>query len=117
MTRAMKAQGIPRSRLPQKVRIGPSAAWISGAMSLLFLLTGGFTNFIKGHFNISSFFTSYFSIPLTIGLYFFWKLFKKTRYLRPHEVDLDSLFQDVEDNPEEPEPPLRGWRWINILWA
>ncbi|SCU86756.1 LADA_0E00100g1_1 [Lachancea dasiensis] len=96
MDRALKAQGYSRSDLPYHTRIAPFAAWFSGIMSVIFLLTGGFYNFIHGHFDIESFFTRYFIIPLAIGLFTFWKLFKKTRYLRPHEVDLKSIFEDIE---------------------
>ncbi|CCH42091.1 dicarboxylic amino acid permease [Wickerhamomyces ciferrii] len=115
--RAMKAQGISRDKLPHKFRFGPQAAWISGFASLLLLLTGGFVNFIKGRFAIANFFSSYFIIPLSWGLYFFWKFFKKTRYYRPHEVQLDALFKDIEDHPEEPAPKVRGWRILTLLWS
>lgn len=117
LTRAMKAQGISRSKLPHTVRFGIPAAWISGIASLILLLTGGFKNFVHGEFLISSFFSSYFIIPLSWGLYFFWKFFKKTRYYRPHEVQLTALFKDVEDHPEEPAPKVRGWRIITLLWS
>jgi amino acid transporter len=117
MSRALKAQGISRDRLPHKFRFGVQAAWISGAASLLLLLTGGFTNFVKGQFLISSFFSAYFILPLSSGLYFFWKFFKGTRYLRAHEVDLDSLLKDVEDHPEPPAEKLRGWRILTLLWS
>ncbi|RLV87812.1 Dicarboxylic amino acid permease [Meyerozyma sp. JA9] len=108
MDRALKAQGYSRKSLPYSTRFGPFGAWFSGIMSVIFLLTGGFTNFISGQFAIESFFTSYFIIPLSIGLYTFWKLFKKTRYLRPEEVDLKSIFDDIEANPEY--IPESNWR-------
>ncbi|KAH3681209.1 hypothetical protein WICPIJ_007822 [Wickerhamomyces pijperi] len=117
MSRAMQAQGISRDKLPHSVIFAPYAAWISGVASFVLLLTGGFTNFVHGHFRISSFFSSYFILPLTAGLYFFWKFFKGTRYWRPEEVDLASLFDDVEQNPEPPYEPLRGWRILTVLWS
>jgi len=117
LTNAMKAQGISRDKLPHKFKFGVQAAWISGIASLILLLTGGFKNFIHGEFLISSFFSSYFIIPLAWGLYFFWKFFKKTRYLRANEVDLSSLFKDVEENPEEPVPKVKGWRILTLLWS
>ena len=112
MDRALKAQGYTRKNLPHSTRFGPFAAWFSGIMSLIFLLTGGYTNFITGHFEIESFFTSYFIIPLFLGLYTFWKLYKKTRYLRPEEVDLQSIFTDIEENPEY--IPELDWTWRNF---
>ncbi|KAH3686690.1 hypothetical protein WICPIJ_002334 [Wickerhamomyces pijperi] len=117
MSRAMQAQGISRDRLPHKVIFAPYAAWISGIASFVLLLTGGFPNFVHGHFEISSFFSSYFILPLTAGLYLFWKFFKGTRYWRPEEVDVASLFEDVEQNPEPPYEPLRGWRILTVLWS
>ncbi len=113
----MKAQGISRDSLPHKFKFGVQAAWFSGIASLILLLTGGFKNFVHGDFLISSFFSSYFIIPLSWGLFFFWKFFKKTRYYRPHEVVFAPLFKDVEENPEEPEPKVRGWKIITLLWS
>lgn len=115
LMRAMKAQGIPRSRLPHTIAFAPAAAWISGILSFLLLLTGGFVNFIHGHFLISSFFSAYFIIPLSLGLYFFWKFFKKTRYWRPEEVQLEPLFRDVDENPEPPAEKGKWW-FITFIW-
>lgn len=109
MDRALKAQGYSRSDLPYSTPIAPYAAWFSGIMSFIFLLTGGFYNFINGHFDIESFFTRYFIIPLAIGLFTFWKLYKKTRYLRPDEVDLASIFDDIKENPEHIEKGKPIW--------
>lgn len=117
LTRAMKAQGISRDRLPHKFRFGVQAAWISGVSSLILLLTSGFKNFIHGQFAIASLFSSYFIIPLAWGLYFFWKFYKGTRYLRPQEVELEALFRDVEENPEPPIEKVRGWRILALLWS
>ncbi|QLG74681.1 hypothetical protein HG535_0G05640 [Zygotorulaspora mrakii] len=110
MDRALKAQGYSRSDLPYSVSYAPFAAWFSGIMSVIFLLTGGFYNFLHGHFSIESFFTRYFIIPLAICLFTFWKLFKKTRYLRPTEVDLASIFEDIKENPENVEKSDPLWR-------
>ncbi|GME83747.1 unnamed protein product [Ambrosiozyma monospora] len=117
LMRAMKAQGYSRSELPHSVWFAPFAAWFSGIWCVIFLLTGGFVNFIKGHFLISSFFSAYFIIPLTAGLYLFWKFFKGTRYLRPEEVDLASLFEDVKRNPEPPYEKIRGWKIFTLIWS
>lgn len=115
MSAAMKAQGYARNKLPHKVFFGEAVAWISGIISIILLLTGGFVNFVKGHFAFSSFFSPYFVIVLKVFLFILWKFWKKTRYLRPNEVDLASLFKDLEENPEPPFEPLRGWKIILLL--
>ncbi|KAH3686692.1 hypothetical protein WICPIJ_002336 [Wickerhamomyces pijperi] len=115
--RAMKCQGYSRDRLPHTISFAPAAAWISGIASFILLLTAGFQNFVPGHFEWSSFITTYFIIPLTSGLFIFWKLFKKTKYVAPNDIDLAALFRDVEQNPEPPYKPLKGWRWLTIIWS
>lgn len=117
MTRAMKAQGYSRDQLPYRFRGAEFASWFSLFFSALFLLTGGFTVFIKGHWDFSSFFTSYFIIPLTLVLFTSWKFIKRTKYIAAKDVDLKALFQDVEDYPEPPYPKLKGWAWLTLLWA
>lgn len=116
MHRALKAQGYSRADLPYTTRFGPFAAWFSFIMSILFLFTGGFTNFITGKFELESFFTRYFVIPLSLTLFTFWKLFKGTKYLKPEEVDLASLFRDIEENPEI-IPPKEPFSWRTVWRA
>lgn len=114
MDRALKAQGFSRKDLPYSSKIAPYAAWFSGIMSFIFLLTGGFYNFIHGNFSIESFFTRYFIIPLAIALFTFWKLFKKTRYLRPEEVDLQSIFDDIKENLEYIPESTPIWKKLSF---
>ncbi|WEJ95450.1 hypothetical protein PSN45_002969 [Yamadazyma tenuis] len=117
MTRAFKAQGYSRKLLPYKFKGTVFASWFSLFFSVLFLLTGGFTNFIHGQFDFGSFFGAYFIIPLSIILYFGYKLIKKTKLKDPKKVDLKSIFRDIELYPEPEYPKLKGWEYITLLWA
>lgn len=117
MTRAMKVQGYSRDQLPYKFRLGLFGSWFSLIGSIIFLLTGGFTVFIKGHWEFSKFFTSYVVIPIALALFTFWKVFKKTTFIKPEDVNLKALFKDVEDKPEPPYEKLTGWRTITVIWA
>lgn len=81
MDRALKTQGYSRDDLPYSTRMAPFAAWFSGIMSVIFLLTGGFSNFLNGHFLIESFFTRYFIIPLALGMYTFGKFSRRRNTL------------------------------------
>lgn len=116
LQKALKAQGYSRDDLPYKMPFADYGAWISLAFFILLLLTGGYSNFLKGNFDISSFFSAYFVIPLYAVLFFGWKIFQKTSIRKSLEVDLQTLFKDVEENPEEIPPPNRGWRLIKYLW-
>lgn len=115
--RALKAQGYGRDVLPYTIKYAPYAAWISLFFSFLILLTSGFANFLNGNFDISSFFSSYFVIPLIIVLTLFWKIFKKTKMHLPKDVDLKTFIEDIEENPEPPIERPKGKEWLFILWA
>ena len=117
LTKAMKKQGYTRNQLPYTFKYAPQAAWISLFFSALILLTSGFSNFLHGNFLISSFFSSYFVIPLFAVLYIFWKCLKRTQLIKPEDVDLASLFANYKDNPEPPLEPLKGLQWLTLLWS
>ncbi|EMG47354.1 DIP5 Dicarboxylic amino acid permease [Candida maltosa Xu316] len=115
--RALKAQGFSRKDLPHTIRGGQYAGPFSLFFSVLFLLTGGFGVFTKGNWKFANFFSSYFIIPLFLGLYVFGKFFWKTKYIKPSEVQLKALFYDVENRPEPPAKKLKGWEYITLLWG
>lgn len=113
----MKAQGISRDELPWKGPFQPYTAWVSLCMFILLLLTGGYTTFMKGHWDTETFVSSYIDIPIFFGLYFGFKFTKKTRILGLHEIPIRRFIDIANANPE-PEPPRKkGWRKLNILWS
>lgn len=117
LDRALKAQGYSREELPWHNSLTPIAAWISLVASIFLLLIGGFTIFIKGEWSISGLISAYAAPVVFILLFAGWKTIKHTKTFKPEEVNLKALFQDVEDKPETPDPPLHGWRWITLLWS
>lgn len=117
MVRALKAQGYSRDNLPYKMPYADVASWVSLFLLLLLLLTGGFSTFLKGKWEASVFVSSYFVIPLFIVLFVFWKFFKKTKFVTPETCDLESLFRNMEDEPEAIEQQGKGWEAVKMLWA
>ncbi|SGZ54678.1 CIC11C00000004868 [Sungouiella intermedia] len=117
LQRALKAQGYTRDDLPYKMPFAHVGAYILLFFFVILLLTGGFPNFMKGRFEISSFFSSYFSIAYFAVFYTFWKVWKRTKFIAPADVDLQSLFLKVEETPEPPPEPLRGWKYLTLLWS
>lgn len=92
--RARKAQGIDNSQLHY---VAPLGMWGSvGALifSCLIAFFRGFPLFAhnkikKGtKFDGKTFVTTYLGIPLFIILFVGWKVFKKTKWLKPEEADL-----------------------------
>jgi len=117
MQRALRAQGFSRDDLPYKMPFAHVGAYILLLFFTLFLFTSGFPNFMKGGFVISSFFSCYFTIAFFVILFVAWKLFKRTNIISPQDVDLKSLFRQIEETPELPAQPLTGWKWLTLLWS
>jgi amino acid transporter len=58
---------------------------------------GGYTVFLPGNWDIPTFLFSYTMIGVFPILFVSWKLLKKTKWLKPSEVD---LYKDVEEIEE-----------------
>lgn len=112
-----KKQGISRDELPWKSPMQPYAAWISMIGFAVLLLTGGFYVFIDGYWNVQSFVSSYFNIPLIFLLYFGYKFARKTKVIALEDIPIRGFLKIAEENPETLPPPATGWRRFNILWG
>jgi len=115
--KALKAQGIDRDTLVFKSPFQPYLAWGALSFFALVIVFNGFYVFIGG-FDYQSFLTDYLGIPIYFGLYLFWKVFKKTKFVNPAEADLHTgkAALDAADAqwPEQiPRNTLeRIWFWI-----
>lgn len=58
---AFKAQGISRDTIPWKSPLQPYAAWFGMIVSFVIVLFSGFSVFIRGNWDTSSFFANYIS--------------------------------------------------------
>ncbi len=87
MTRAMKAQGVPRSIMPYRNPLLPWGAYVALFITALIIIFNGFASFL-GTFQVDKFVTSYIGVPVYLFNILWWKLFKRTRRVRPEEADL-----------------------------
>lgn len=116
MVRALHAQGYTRDVLPYKIKGGVYFSVFSLVMSTVFLLTQGFSVFLEGQWSTSKFITTYLVLPVFFSLALFWKIYKKTKFVNPAEVDLQALFDDIENHPEPPLKKLRWWQYVTVFW-
>jgi amino acid transporter len=80
----------------------------------------GFALFIKvdgvSRWNTGTFVTDYLPVWLFPLLYIFWKLFKRTEFVRADEMDFYSGIEEIEAETYEEPPPRnfaeRVWGWI-----
>ena len=115
---AMRKQNINRhERLPWASPFQPYISWYALGMQFLILLTGGYTTFIRGHWDTEGFMAAYLNIPLILILYVGHKLVKKTKIIPLAQVPIEDLLAIYEAHPEPPAKPKKGLAKLNFLWG
>ena len=95
--KACQAQGLTKEKLPYYSRFQPFLAYYALTGCFIMTFVGGYTVFLPGMWSIPTFLFSYTMIGVFPVLFIGWKIFRKTKFLGPEEVD---LFQDVEEIEE-----------------
>lgn len=107
---ACKAQGVNRkTERPYYGYFQPYGAYISLAVQSLVALTYGYYAF-RPKWDVEVFFQNYSMQILALLLFVGWKLIKRTRYIKPSQVDL--VWQRPEIDAYEnsfTEPPVGFW--------
>ncbi|KAI7278743.1 amino acid permease [Hortaea werneckii] len=118
--KACKAQGLDRDTLPYKSRFQPFAAWYGLMGCTVMAFVGGYTVFLPGYWDTPSFIFSYFMIALCPILFVGWKIIKRTRLRRSHEVDLKGEVEEIDEYTRTFVPqPYRNVadKWFNIIFG
>lgn len=84
--KACKVQGIDRKTLPYCGWFQPYCGWISLCALILIVFTYGYSSFTP--WDNSTFWTYYAMVIVAPVLFGGWKILKRTRWVRPSEVDL-----------------------------
>ncbi|KAK2765100.1 hypothetical protein FQN54_008799 [Arachnomyces sp. PD_36] len=105
-----KKQGLDRNTLPYKGRFQPYAAWFALFGTTFMALILGYDVFIDGYWDVTTFLTSYLMIGFFPVAFLFWKLVRKTKYVRPGTADLQlgSTKADIDLYESLYELPKRG---------
>ncbi|KAI1121724.1 histidine permease [Nemania abortiva] len=115
--RACKAQGIDRDTLPYKGFFQPYGAYITFVYMILIEGIFGYTVFIPGHWSVADFFPPYTMAFVTILLYFGWKIYHRTSFVKPLEADLvweKPQIDAYEATFTEPPPRFRDEIWAML---
>ena len=102
--RGMKAQGFDRRKLIYNSGLQPWLSYWGIFWITLFILINGFEVFFD--FTAAGFLTAYINVPLFIALYVGWKIAKRTRLWKPHEMDFVTGIPTVEETEEPEVPPV-----------
>lgn len=84
--RACQAQGVDRTKMPYYGRFQPYGAYLALFIQVLVVLCYGYKSFQP--WSVKAFFQNYTMQIIAPLLFIGWKVIKRTRWLRPHEVDL-----------------------------
>ncbi|OJD26195.1 hypothetical protein ACJ73_02426 [Blastomyces percursus] len=112
---AVEAQGVDRSTMAFRAPFQPYPAYFALVFFSIIIVFNGFDAFAP-KFEFQNFFTAYIGMPIYFGLYLFWRIFKKTKFIDPAEADIWSgkaALDAVEwpaDNPRNIIEKI--WYWI-----
>lgn len=107
---SLRSQGIDRNTLPYKGFLQPYAAYYAIFGTFIMALVLGYTVFISGHWDTTSFFTSYTMVGFFPTAVLFWKIVRCTKYVWPGTADtkLGSTKDDIDTYEAIYEAPKRG---------
>lgn len=98
---ALRAQNIPRSSLPHTGWFQPYSAYFALTGCFIMTFVGGYTVFLPGQWDTTTFVFSYFMCALFPVLFVGWKLVKGTRRVRAGRVDLNWGQAEIEEYQRE----------------
>ncbi|PQE17526.1 general amino acid permease protein [Rutstroemia sp. NJR-2017a BBW] len=96
--RACDAQGLDRNTLPHKSFWQPFCGYYALTGCFIMAFVGGYTVFLPGQWDVPTFLFSYAMIGVFPVIFVTWKLIKKTKWLKPEEVQLRT--REVEEIEE-----------------
>ncbi|KAL7760753.1 hypothetical protein ACKLNR_007288 [Fusarium oxysporum f. sp. zingiberi] len=115
--RGIKAQGIGRAGLPWKGPFQPYSTNVTFVVTSLIIIFSGYSAFIGG-FKVSKFITSYLGIVLYLLNIAVFKLWKRTKRVKAHEMDLvrGRRMYEREEMEEKPRKSFMK-RVTGALWG
>ncbi|KAE8368888.1 hypothetical protein BDV27DRAFT_153522 [Aspergillus caelatus] len=103
---------VDRKAFPYFGRFQPYSAWIGLIGECLIVIFYGYSSFIP--WDVSNLFTHYTMLILAPILYFSWKIFWRTRVVKPGEADLIWERPMIDTYEAGLTSPPRGF-WAEIL--
>ena len=92
---ARNAQGMDPATLPYRAPLAPYSAYLALTLGVVMLLFVGYDAFDP--FDTRGFITNYFGLAWGVFMFVFWKVLKRTRFVRPADADLISGKKECDD--------------------
>ncbi|KAK0437275.1 general amino acid permease AGP2 [Desarmillaria tabescens] len=97
---ALEAQGISRSSLPFRSILQPFCGYYAFGFTLIMPFILGYSVFMPGNWDTTTFFFSYTIIGVLPILFIVWKALHRTRLIRPKEVTFFEEERKIIDDYE-----------------
>ncbi|KAF7556452.1 hypothetical protein G7Z17_g1444 [Cylindrodendrum hubeiense] len=109
--KACQVQGVDRKTRPYYGYFQPYSAYIALTAQTIILFCFGYSSFTP--WSVSNFFANYTMQLLAPCLFFGWKIIKKTRYIKPADVDLVWERPIIEAYEDSVTAPVVGF-WTEM---
>jgi amino acid transporter len=109
---ACKVQGVDRKTLPFRGYFQPYCAWIGIFAMVIILLFYGYTAFAPP--TVAAFFQNYTMQLVAPILYVGWKIIKRTKIIKPQEMDLVWERPIIDAYEESCDVPVVGF-WTEMV--
>ena len=113
--RALKYNGIDRNTLPFKAPMQPFLAYFAICFCLTIAFFNGFDAFFPGRFSAKTFIPPYIDIPIVLTLFFGYKLWKKTKFVKVEDMDIWSGKAEI-DRLEPLWPVVKPKNFLQRIW-
>ncbi|KAH8598862.1 amino acid transporter-like protein [Bisporella sp. PMI_857] len=119
--KACDAQGFDRNELPHTSFWQPFSAWYGLIGCFIMTFVGGYTVFLKDAWDVPTFLFSYLMCGVFPVIFVGWKLLKRTKWLKPHEVNLRPIeVEEIEEytrNYVERPPKTRFHGYLDKIFS
>lgn len=95
--RACKVQGIDRNKFIYKAWFQPYATYVVGFFMWIMVFIIGYAVFLPGGWSVSTFLFNYVMIFVDLAIYLFWKVLKRTKWIKPEDADLVTGLAEIEE--------------------
>ena len=103
LDRGKKAQGFDRKKSAYYSNLQPWLSIWGVFWCALLIIINGFAVFFD--FNASDFLVAYINVPLFFALLIGYKVYKRTKVWKPHEMDFVTGIPTMEETEIPEEPP------------
>ncbi|PGH20044.1 hypothetical protein AJ80_03694 [Polytolypa hystricis UAMH7299] len=106
--RALQFQGISPSTLPFQAALYPYGTYLALSLNLFLIFFQGYPAFLNP-FSAEDFVVNYILLPVFVGFVVFWKVWKKTRWVKVEEIDVWSGRREYSGEEMEGKKGERTW--------